>query len=78
MASGKASSEFSPALPASTLVPPFMSLPYHSGSDPVREFQGFTTDPRELSRWLKETGITSVAMESTGVYWTPVYSRSSW
>jgi transposase len=40
---------------------------------PVRKFQSFTTDLHRLSQWLRETGVTSVAMESTGVYWIPVF-----
>jgi hypothetical protein len=39
---------------------------------PVRQFQSFTTDLHRLSRWLRDVGVTSVAMESTGVYWIPV------
>jgi transposase len=41
--------------------------------EPVRQFQSFTTDLHSLSRWLRTVGITSVAMESTGVYWIPVF-----
>jgi transposase len=40
---------------------------------PVRQFQSFTTDLHRLSRWLRDVGVTSVAMESTGVYWIPVF-----
>jgi len=40
---------------------------------PVRQFQSFTTDLHNLSQWLREVGITSIAMESTGVYWIPVF-----
>ena len=39
----------------------------------VRCFETFTTGLHELVRWLKECGVTTVAMESTGVYWIPVY-----
>ena len=42
-------------------------------STPVRQFQSFTTDLHSLSQWLREVGITSIAMESTGVYWIPVF-----
>jgi transposase len=42
-------------------------------STPVRRFQSFTTDLHSLSQWLREAGVTSVAMESTGVYWIPVF-----
>ncbi|MFA6412218.1 MAG: IS110 family transposase [Syntrophales bacterium] len=40
---------------------------------PVRKFQSFTTDLHSLSQWLREVGVTSVAMESTGVYYIPVF-----
>lgn len=39
----------------------------------VREFKSFTADLYELANWLGECGITTVAMESTGVYWIPLY-----
>ena len=41
--------------------------------EPVRQFQSFTTNLHSLSRWLRTVGVTSVAMESTGVYWIPVF-----
>lgn len=40
---------------------------------PVRSFGTFTQDLHELADWFKACGVTSVAMESTGVYWIPVY-----
>lgn len=40
---------------------------------PVRRYDTFTGDLREMAQWLKSCGITTVAMESTGVYWIPVY-----
>lgn len=40
----------------------------------TRTFSTFTSSLRELSAWLKGQGITHVAMESTGVYWKPVYN----
>ena len=39
----------------------------------VREFAAFTADLHALADWLTKCGITSVAMESTGVYWIPIY-----
>jgi len=42
-------------------------------SVPVRQFQSFTTDLHKLSQWLQGVGVKSVAMESTGVYWIPVF-----
>jgi len=41
--------------------------------DPVRRFDTFTDDLHEAARWLKNCGIESIAMESTGVYWIPVF-----
>ena len=40
----------------------------------IREFGTMTDDILELCRWIKETGCQAVAMESTGVYWKPVYN----
>lgn len=40
---------------------------------PVRSFRSFTQDLHALANWLKQVGITTVAMESTGVYWIPAY-----
>jgi transposase len=39
----------------------------------VREFGTFTVDLIALADWLQQCGITSVAMESTGVYWIPLF-----
>lgn len=39
----------------------------------TREFQTFTSSLTELKEWLLANNITHVAMESTGVYWKPVY-----
>src|SRR5687768_6903714 len=40
-------------------------------SEPVRTFGTFTDDLNRL--WFQECGIETVAMESTGVYWIPVF-----
>ena len=40
----------------------------------VRTFRTMTKDLLELSDWLKDHGVTHAAMESTGVYWRPVYN----
>ena len=42
-------------------------------AEPVRTFQSFTQDLHRLADWLKTVGITTVAMESTGVYWIPAF-----
>jgi transposase len=41
--------------------------------DPVRRFGCFTADLREMGQWLLQKGVRSVAMQSTGVYWMPVF-----
>ena len=41
--------------------------------EPVRRFGCFTADLREMARWLVDKGVRSVAMQSTGVYWMPVF-----
>lgn len=51
----------------------FTCAGFSSGSQEVREHLTFTKDLKDLAKWLKECGIKSVAMESTGVYWIPVY-----
>jgi transposase len=39
----------------------------------VRKFEAFTTDLEALADWLESCGVMSVVMESTGVYWIPLY-----
>lgn len=41
--------------------------------EPVRSFGTFTDELESMGRWLGECGVRMVAMESTGVYWIPVY-----
>jgi transposase len=41
--------------------------------DSVRRFECFTADLHRLADWLVYCGVTTVAMQSTGVYWIPVY-----
>lgn len=41
--------------------------------EPVRRFGCFTADVREMAGWLVEKGVRSVALQSTGVYWMPVF-----
>ena len=40
---------------------------------PVREFEAFSADLYRLADWLAECGVETVAMESTGVYWIPLF-----
>jgi transposase len=40
----------------------------------TREFDAYTSSLTELREWCKSFGVTHVAMESTGVYWKPVFN----
>jgi len=51
----------------------YVAVPPDRDTDPVRCFQTFTGDLREMAAWLVRCGIATVAMESTGVYWIPPY-----
>ena len=47
------------------------------GAHPTKEVRTFRTVTRDLEAlrdWLQELGVTHVGMESTGVYWRPVYA----
>lgn len=54
-----------------------VAVPPDRDPDPVRQFGAFTADLRAIVAWLKACGIRSVAMESTGVYWIPLYQLLS-
>ena len=41
--------------------------------EPVRNFGSFTEDLEAMAAWLSACGVREVAMESTGVYWIPVF-----
>jgi hypothetical protein len=51
----------------------FVAVPPDRDQQPVRVFETFTADLHQLADWLIACGITTVAMESTGVYWIPLY-----
>jgi len=51
----------------------FVAVPEGADPEPVREFKTFTADLHCLADWLVSRGITTVAMESTGSYWIPVF-----
>jgi transposase len=51
----------------------FIAVPPDRDPQPVREFRTFTTDLERLADWLIQCGVKTVAMESTGVYWIPLY-----
>ena len=42
-------------------------------SEPIRSFDSFTRDLEAMAAWLSSCGVKKVAMESTSVYWIPVY-----
>lgn len=51
----------------------WVSVPEDRDDEPVRCFATFTDDLHQLADWVVECGVTTVAMESTGVYWIPIY-----
>ena len=51
----------------------FVAVPPDRDDEPVREFNSFTVDLHRLADWLDACNVDTVAMESTGVYWIPVY-----
>ena len=48
-------------------------VPTDRAEQSVRCFETFTADLQALADWLEACGIETVAMESTGVYWIPIY-----
>jgi transposase len=55
----------------------FAAIPSDRAPETVESFGTYTPDLHALRDWLKEHGITTCAMESTGVYWIPVYDLLS-
>src|ERR1700731_339211 len=51
----------------------YVAVPPTRVSEPVRRFGCTTADLRQMADWLKQCGIRTVAMQSTGVYWIAVY-----
>lgn len=51
----------------------FVAVPPDRDDTPVREFPSFTVDLNALADWLKACRVDTVAMESTGVYWIPLF-----
>jgi hypothetical protein len=51
----------------------FVAVPVDRDELPVREFPSFTEDLYTLADWLTACGVDTVAMESTGVYWIPLF-----
>ena len=48
-------------------------VPAGRDPQPVRAFGTFTPDLHALAQWLTQCGVKTVARESTGVYWIPLY-----
>ena len=50
-----------------------VAVPQDLCAEPVQTYQSFTGDLHRLGDWLEEVGVTTVAMESTGIYWIPLF-----
>ena len=51
----------------------YVAVPADRDTQPVRRFSTFTRELEQLADWLKQCGIESVVMESTGVFWIPLF-----
>ena len=51
----------------------YVAVPADRAEQPVQEFEAFTADLYRLADWLTECGVQTVVMESTGVYWIPLF-----
>ena len=51
----------------------WVAVPPDSDAQPVRRFGACTADLEAVAAWLSQCGVTTVAMESTGVYWIPLF-----
>ena len=51
----------------------YVAVPADRTEPPVQEFEAFTADLYRLADWLTECGVETVVMESTGVYWIPLF-----
>lgn len=49
----------------------FVAVPAERDTAPVRSFATFTADLEKMADWLQQCGVSTVALESTGVYWIP-------
>ena len=50
-----------------------VAVRHDKSTESVRTFQSFTTDLHDMAKWLKSCEVTSIAMESTGIYWIPAF-----
>jgi transposase len=51
----------------------YVAVPPGRDAEAVKRFGAFTEDLHALARWLLQCKVQTVAMESTGVYWIPLY-----
>src|ERR1700744_4713410 len=51
----------------------FVAVPADRDATPVRSFRTFTAGLHRFADWLQACRIETVAMESTGVYWIPLF-----
>lgn len=51
----------------------WVCVPADRAEATVRKFGAFTCDLQAIADWLTECRVTTVAMESTGIYWIPLY-----
>jgi transposase len=51
----------------------YVAVPPDRDERPVRRFETFTGDLLAAAGWLERCGVRTVAMESTGVYWIPLF-----
>ena len=51
----------------------WVAIPRQAGGESIREFGAMTDDLNAMADWLIGAGVDVVALESTGVYWIPIY-----
>lgn len=51
----------------------FVAVSNEHTEEPVREFEAYTAELYRMADWLVDCGVETVAMESTGVYWIPLF-----
>lgn len=50
-----------------------VAVPPGLSEEPVQTFRAFTADLQRMADWLLAIGIETIVIESTGVYWVPVF-----
>jgi transposase len=51
----------------------WVSVPLDRAAEATQKFGTYTAELRRIAEWLAACGVTTIAMESTGVYWIPLY-----